>query len=517
MGAMGAPLARPIRAALPLLAVVAVFPWLLGGRMRPPPHGEVLVVVNSQSPLSVATGNYYADQRSVPAQNVLSLSIPLLDPNLGNAADEQVNTANFTAWIRTPIENFLIANGLTDSIQIIVLTPGIPLKVASVYCPYDNLYLRDCPRASVDAELAILFSPLIGAGGIGANGQAINPYFDSSQVFGSWRLAHPTAPLRYLVARLAGYQTPVDPETGVPAQVKALIDGAVDYASGGGALIDEDPSQPGGLQPGNRAILAPGAAMLAALGLPVQHDTTTTFVSNASNLLAYASWGSNDYADAGPPYYGTIGGKLYPGSFLPRAIAADIVSYDARSFVSPPSYGQSLTADLVKLGVSGAAGNVFEPLLSGVARSNLLFRNYFRGASAIEAFYRSIPYLGWMNVYVGDPLMTAPIVLDATPDSDGDGVPDSVDNCIEVPNADQRDTDGDGYGNACDADFDNDGRVTTSWGAAPYGDLEQIALTIQVGGYDANQDLDGDGRVDQFDASLASMYVFLPPGPSGLH
>lgn len=41
-------------------------------------------------------------------------------------------------------------------------------------------------------------------------------------------------------------------------------------------------------------------------------------------------------------------------------------------------------------------------------------------------------------------------------DADADGVPDGSDNCPNVANADQRDTDGDGQGNACDPDDDND-------------------------------------------------------------
>ena len=47
---------------------------------------------------------------------------------------------------------------------------------------------------------------------------------------------------------------------------------------------------------------------------------------------------------------------------------------------------------------------------------------------------------------------------------DGDGIDDDADNCLGLANPEQRDSDEDGYGNACDADVDGDGLVTTSWG-----------------------------------------------------
>jgi chitodextrinase len=39
-------------------------------------------------------------------------------------------------------------------------------------------------------------------------------------------------------------------------------------------------------------------------------------------------------------------------------------------------------------------------------------------------------------------------------DRDGDGMLDAVDNCVHVPNADQSDVDGDGFGDVCDLDWD---------------------------------------------------------------
>ena len=52
--------------------------------------------------------------------------------------------------------------------------------------------------------------------------------------------------------------------------------------------------------------------------------------------------------------------------------------------------------------------------------------------------------------------------MDAITDSDGDNIPDRDDNCRLTGNSLQRDSDEDGYGNACDCDLDNDGSVDIS-------------------------------------------------------
>jgi len=515
----GHPAVRVLVLVAALLPMPAPFSQSGSSRAASPAeHPEVLIVVNANWPPSVAIGEYYRRARAIPKENVLALPCGPKAADFASADAETIDRATFQDSIRDPVASFLERQGLKDKIRIIVLAKGLPLRVGGAPAPPLSTYLRDSTDASVDAELAILFSDKEAKPGVVGK---INPYFDSDRDFAAFRAAQPQAALRYLVARLDGYAQGLDAATGLPVDVKALIDRAQARGPAGKFLIDEDPSKSGALSAGNRIFLAPTAAVLHSLGREVRHDVTTAFVSDTKNIAGYASWGSNDGANPGPPYYGKIKGVRFPGSFVPRAIAVDLVSTNARSFApaNPEAYGQSLVADLVHIGVSGAAGYVAEPVLAGCARPYILFRRYVEGVPAGEAYYRSIPYLGWMNVYVGDPLMRIARPATKHPsDLDGDGVPDAKDNCVEIPNPDQRDTDGDGIGNLCDPDVDKDGVVTTSWGQVSRteaGDIERIALAAQRRIYNPNYDLDGDGKVDETDLGIAQLWLFLPPGPSG--
>lgn len=105
---------------------------------------------------------------------------------------------------------------------------------------------------------------------------------------------------------------------------------------------------------------------------------------------------------------------------------------------------------------------------------------------------------------------TVVVEVSSPTDTDGDGISDYRDVCTLVADADQRESSGDGYGNACDADYDDDGLVSII-------DFGLISLVISGSApYDPDMDHDGDGDVDLDDVAVTQALFGGAPGPSGL-
>ncbi len=337
---------------------------------------NVLLVVNRNAPLSRQIAEYYRPRRSVPLRNVCTIA---------TTTQEEILWPVYEAEIERPIGECLKKAGLVEKVLYIVTTMGVPLKVDGGGAG------RSVEHASVDSELTLLYSKLKGTQYPRAGGVP-NPFYmrrDSA-------FQHPAFPI-YLVTRLAAYDF---------ADVKGMIDRSLLARNRGKFVIDlQSPKQ----EPGNDWLRT--AAMLLPRARVVI-DETTTPVFNQTDVIGYASWGTNDTARESRRVMGF--------KWLPGAIAAEFVSTSARTFRKPPdswtpkgwedpahmfdSTSQGLAADLIHEGVTGISGNVYEPYLNACARPDYLLPAYNQGRNLAESYYLSLLYLSWQGVVLGDPL-----------------------------------------------------------------------------------------------------------------
>jgi uncharacterized protein (TIGR03790 family) len=338
---------------------------------------NVLVVVNRASPLSENIIEYYTARRHIPSTNVCGVSVK---------PDDEISRDDFQKQIVDPIAAFLRANGLEERILYIVTTAGLPLRIPG----HGPGTLSE--TASVDSELALLYGDMHGGPHPSPSGIG-NPFF--GKVNAPFR--HPDFPI-YLVTRLAGFDF---------NDVKGIIDRALQAKNRGLFVID---LKDGDSTEGNKWLLD------AARALPqgrVVLDRSAKVLYNQTGVIAYASWGSNDPARK----------QRHLGfEWLPGAIMTEYVSTNGRTFARPPDnwlFGpwsdpkaffagspQSLTADYIHDGVTGASGHVAEPFLQFCPRPNILLPAYYHGRNLAESYYLAIPALSWMNIVIGDPLCT---------------------------------------------------------------------------------------------------------------
>jgi uncharacterized protein (TIGR03790 family) len=354
-----------------ILALAAVAPFLHAADAH-----NVLVVINDNSSVSRTIGDYYARRRSIPEANLCHIRA---------SEDETIPRDQYNRQIAGPIATFLRAGGLVDQILYIVTTLGVPLRI-------DGADGQDGDRASVDSELTLLYLDMKRGGPHATKGSLPNPFFAKKDA----AFAHPQFPI-YLVTRLAAYDFD---------GVKNIIDRALQAVNKGKFVIDE---RDNGQTSGDEWLHS------AAIFLPKERvvlDESTKVLYDQTDVIGYASWGSNDRNRT----------RRFLGfHWLPGAIVTEFVSSNGRTFKKPPDTWnssmdwskpdgffagspQSMTADYLLEGATGASGHVFEPYLGQTPRPELLLPAYYKGRNLAESYYLAIPSLSWQNIVVGDPL-----------------------------------------------------------------------------------------------------------------
>ncbi|MCL4848210.1 MAG: TIGR03790 family protein [Acidobacteria bacterium] len=345
---------------------------------------SVLLIVNHQSDDSVKIGEHFARARGLADEQVVRLAVDPVD---------EVSRAVYERGIEGPIAQHIARYRLHDRVLVLVLTKGVPLRVAGTRG-------REGTVASVDSELTLLYRKMLGASVV-PSGRVGNPYFLGDRPLAEARRFTREAHDIYLVTRLDGFTA---------GDAMALVDRAREARTGGRVVLDHRAAID---DPGNRW-LDEAAARLEAMGWGDRLivERTSRIVTEPQDVLMYYAWGSGDAARK------TRATGL---GFVPGAIAATYTATDGRTFTAPPdgwelgTWAQSsthyagspeaLAGDLVREGVTGVSAHVADPFLDGTVRPQVLLPAYAAGFSLVEAYYLAIPFLSWQTVVVGDPLV----------------------------------------------------------------------------------------------------------------
>lgn len=206
--------------------------------------------------------------------------------------------------------------------------------------------------------------------------------------------------------------------------------------------------------------------------------------------------------------------RLTPKGFDKFAVPSDVAVYGQATTDADFNMGSDEVIYRIPVSVSGnlevSVTLNFQTLAHGYLQD--LYRdNQLQQVQAFKAMYEA---QSLKHELIASAQTT--VVSDGgVQDTDNDGISDMNDNCIHLPNGplipdaggnSQRDTDGDGYGNVCDGDFNGNNLV----------DPADFSLMKSVLGSTVapDQDMNGNGIVDPSDFSYLKSVLGQEPGPS---
>lgn len=229
-------------------------------------YSDVGVLINNNSEASRTIGWAFVSARNISEDRVF----------IFNGSDvptsETINREAFQTHFEDPFRTMLLERNTSSSLNYLVTTKGIPLRVSG-----------GNHKASFDQELSLV-------------GGTYN-----SSIGQDWWDTHSYGPLAggpmerfsrdeqgfFLVTRLTGYTV----ETAL---------GLIEKANGslgerGTHVLDLATNRNGsGYKFWNDDLYVANATLNQSHGIDALFDETSTFLTNVSNVMGYASWGSND-------------------------------------------------------------------------------------------------------------------------------------------------------------------------------------------------------------------------------
>lgn len=339
-------------------------------------YTDVAVIINDNSQTSIDIGNYFQSARNIPSQNIIHVLSP---------TTENINSLEFEQ-MRAQIESHLISNGIADSINYLVTTKGVPLKVNGG-CVLDTTNNSSC--ASVDSELALILGPL--SNSIGLSGQVVNPVYADTSNFD-----RESAGI-YLVTRLDGYSKDdvfriIDrsaPNTGInKTSAKGIVD--ISNATGSDSAYFA-------------SLFLPSYDYLMNNSWNAELDLNPAPLTNQSNVFGYFGLG-----------HGPLPSALFNYDWTSGAVGAMTMCNSANTFDDQTNPNNDfLIANLIEDGCTGALGHVDFIYYSQIWDAEVFLSRYLSTThtyNLAESFYMAEKTLSWQTVVIGDP--KASVVID---------------------------------------------------------------------------------------------------------
>jgi uncharacterized protein (TIGR03790 family) len=232
-------------------------------------YSDVGVLINNNSDASKTIGYAFVAARNISADRVF-----LFDDE-STPTGETINPTQFDEYFADPLRQMISDRNLTFELNYLVTTKGIPLRVNG---PGNG-------RAAFDQEIGLID---------GAYNSTIHQNWWATHTYGPGANEEMEEFSRvnegfYLVTRLTGYTV----ETAL-----GLIDKANNsFGNRGQAVLDLATNRnSSGYKWWNDMLYATDSSLNGTMGIPVHFNQNSTFVTNMSNVMLYASWGSNDGA-----------------------------------------------------------------------------------------------------------------------------------------------------------------------------------------------------------------------------